>query len=168
MERLTPTNQGTLALVGSGEYTPEMDPVDRFLLERLPSPARVVCMPTAAGKERRERITYWSELGVKHFTRLGAECKAVEVIDRATAMDEPLAQRIDEANFVYLSGGDPGYLYRTLEGTRAWAAISGVLERGGVVAGCSAGAMIWGEQIASLNPNPPKDRDGRREDSGRG
>ena len=108
MERLTPTNQGTLALVGSGEYTPEMDPVDRFLLERLPSPARVVCMPTAAGKERRERITYWSELGVKHFTRLGAECKAVEVIDRATAMDESLAQRIDEANFVYLSGGDPG------------------------------------------------------------
>lgn len=131
-----------------------MDPVDRFLLDGLLAQARVVCLPTAAGKKGKDRITHWSELGVKHFTRLGAECEAVEVIDRATAMDEFHAQRIAEANFVYLSGGDPGYLYRTLNNTPAWDAISSVLERGGVVAGCSAGAMIWGEQIPSLKPPP--------------
>ena len=75
MEGLTPTNHGTLALVGSGEYTVEMDHVDRFLLARLPDKPRVVCMPTAAGREGRERIAYWSELGTRHFSRLGAKCE---------------------------------------------------------------------------------------------
>ena len=154
LEGLTPTNQGTLALVGSGEYTAEMDHVDRFLLALLPGKPRVVCMPTAAGREGRERIAYWSELGTRHFSRLGAECEPVEVIDRATAMNELLTQRISRANFVYLSGGDPQYLQRTLEGTQAWTAICGVLEKGGLVAGCSAGAMIWGERIPSLKPPP--------------
>ncbi len=154
LEGLTPTNRGTLALVGSGEYTVEMDDVDNFLLARLPSKPRVVCMPTAAGREGRQRIAYWTGLGTRHFSRLGAECEPVEVIDRATAMNESLTQRISRANFVYLSGGDPHYLYRTLEGTPTWTAIAGVLERGGVVAGCSAGAMIWGEQIAGLKPPP--------------
>ena len=111
-------------------------------------------MPTAAGRESRERINYWSELGTRHFSRLGVECEPVEVIDRATAMSETLMQRISRANFVYLSGGDPQYLYRTLEGTQAWTAISEVLEKGEIVAGCSAGAMIWGEQIPSLKPPP--------------
>ena len=45
-----------LALVGSGEYLPPMDPVDRILLSRLPGPPRVVCLPTAAGTEGAERI----------------------------------------------------------------------------------------------------------------
>ena len=117
----------------------------------------VVCMPTAAG---RERIAYWSELGTRHFSRLGAECEPVEVIDRATAMNESLTQRISRANFVDLSEGDPQYLYQTLEGTQAWTAISGVLQKGGLVAGCSAGAMIWGEQIPSLKPPPFRWRPG--------
>ena len=33
-----------LALVGSGEYLPPMEPVDRFLLSRLEDPLRVVCL----------------------------------------------------------------------------------------------------------------------------
>ncbi len=41
----------TIALVGSGEYLPPMEAVDRDLIRRLEKPARVVCLPTAAGKE---------------------------------------------------------------------------------------------------------------------
>jgi cyanophycinase len=141
---------GTLALVGSGEYLEPMEPVDRFLLSRLAGEPRVVCLPTAAGTEGVERIAYWSRLGVKHFTRLGAPAEAVEVIDRATADDEAHAARIRAANFVYLSGGKPDYLFRSLSGTRAWAAVMQVLDRGGVVAGCSAGAMIFGDSLPSF------------------
>ena len=68
-----------LALVGSGEYLPPIEAVDRALLERLDGPARVVCLPTAAGTEGAERIRYWSELGVRHFARLGAAAEAVGV-----------------------------------------------------------------------------------------
>ncbi len=139
---------GTLALVGSGEYLPPIEPLDRWLMARLDQPARVVCLPTAAGAEGDERIHYWCDLGVKHFTALGAsQVEALWVIDRPTALDRDLAGRVEAANFVYLSGGKPSYLHNTLVGTPVWEAILSVLRRGGVVAGCSAGAMIFGERI---------------------
>ncbi len=141
---------GTLALVGSGEYMPPMEPVDLYLLGRLAAPADVVCLPTAAGAEGPERITYWSNLGTGHFSRLGAaRVEALPVIDRRSAQNEVFAGRIRSANFVYLSGGKPDYLLNTLDGTPVWQAIVNVLERGGVVAGCSAGAMIFGARTAT-------------------
>jgi cyanophycinase len=139
-------SHGTLALVGSGEYLEAMQPVDRLLLDRLNGAARVVCLPTAAGTEGAERIEYWSERGVQHFTSLGASARALEVVDRPSAEDETYASQIKEANFVYLSGGRPTYLYHTLVNTPVWSAILNVLERDGVVAGCSAGAMIFGKR----------------------
>ena len=137
---------GTLALVGSGEYLPPMEPVDRKLIERIGKPPRVACLPTAAGNEGPRSINYWSKLGVDHFTRMGADAEAVAIIDRDTAQDEALAEKVRAANFVYLSGGKPDYLHSVLVGTRAFDAIESVLAEGGVVAGCSAGAMIWGER----------------------
>ena len=136
-----------LALVGSGEYLPPMDPVDRILISRLPGPPRVVCLPTAAGTEGKERIAYWARLGEEHFTQLGVPVRSLDVTDRAGADDPALAGAVAEANFVYLSGGHPDYLYRTLAGSRVWQAILGVLARGGLLAGCSAGAMILGETV---------------------
>lgn len=137
-----------LALVGSGEYLQPMQSVDRYLLSTLNEPARVVCLPTAAGTEGDERIAFWSDLGVNHFNQLGAEqVEAIRVIDRSSADDSTLTERIRQANFVYLSGGKPEYLLRTLNGTRALEAILAVYRNGGVVAGCSAGAMVMGEFI---------------------
>ncbi len=142
---------GTIALVGAGEYLPPMDDVDRRLLGRVTDP-RVVCLPTGAGTEGQERIAYWSSLGVAHFQKLGVPVSAVDVIDQATAHDEAHAAQVRAANFVYLSGGKPAYLVETLAGTPVWAAIMDVLERGGVVAGCSAGAMIFGAKVPRLPP----------------
>lgn len=136
-----------LALVGSGEYLPPMEPVDRYLLAQLPAPGRVVCLPTAAGMEGEERIQYWSNLGVEHFTRLGVQAEALPVIDRSSAMEPRWAEHILQANFVYLSGGNPGYLYQTLQDSLVWQAITSVHSQGGVVAGCSAGAMVMGELV---------------------
>ena len=127
-----------------------MESVDRYLLGCLPGPADVICLPTAAGAEGPERINYWSNLGTGHFTRLGAaRVEALPVIDRRSAQNQISAGRIHSANFVYLSGGKPDYLYKTLDETPVWQAIVSVLERGGVVAGCSAGAMIFGARTAT-------------------
>lgn len=131
------------AMIGSGEYLPPIEALDRYLLGLLNGPARVVCLPTAAGKEGLDRLRYWSELGEAHFNRLGVEsAHSLPVIDRASAADPDLAERIRRANFVYLSGGDPGYLFDTLAGSPAWEAVEAVLAAGGVLAGCSAGAMV--------------------------
>jgi cyanophycinase len=138
---------GTLALTGSGEYLADMQPLDRYLIGLLEQPVKVVCLPTGAGTEGAERIAYWADLGESHFRRLGVEVHSLGVIDRATAMDENMAAQVASANFVYLSGGKPWYLYATLADTPVWNAITGVLQRGAVVAGCSAGAMIFGKGI---------------------
>ncbi len=136
-----------LVLVGAGEYLPVMDPVDRALLHRLGEPGRVVCLPTAAGQEGAERIAYWSRLGENHYRGLGAEAEALPVIDRRSAGDHKLAERIDAANFIYFSGGKPAYLHDVLKESVVWEAVMGVVARGGVLAGCSAGAMIMGEKL---------------------
>ena len=136
-----------LALVGSGEYLPPMEAVDRYLLGQLMSEPHVICLPTAAGTEGLERITYWMELGKSHFSSLGVEVESLPVMDQSSGNDPALAERIRQANFIYLSGGKPDYLYRTLANNLAWTAIQEVLDKGGILAGCSAGAMIMGERI---------------------
>jgi cyanophycinase len=142
-----------LALVGSGEYLSPIEPLDRELINRLTAPVRVVCLPTAAGTEGPERIDYWSRLGVEHFARLGVTVTALPVIDAASANDPKLAQAVSEANFVYLSGGKPDYLHKTLDGSLVWQAIQTVEANGGVLAGCSAGAMIMGEKMLGFRSN---------------
>lgn len=136
-----------LALAGSGEYLPPMERVDRYLLGLLDRPADVVCLPTAAGTEGEARLRYWMDLGVAHFTRLGVPVEALPVSDRAGAENLAYAERTRRASVVYLSGGHPGYLHRTLVDTPLWQAILSVHQGGGVVAGCSAGAMIMGDRI---------------------
>jgi cyanophycinase len=139
---------GTLALAGSGEYLPPMEAVDQGLLDKLGQPARVVCLPTAAGTEGEGRLHYWMKLGEDHFRRLGVESvESLPVFSRDDALNPDLIQKVRDANFVYLSGGKPYYLLECLVGTGMLDAILGTLESGGVVAGCSAGAMIFGERI---------------------
>ena len=145
-----------LALVGSGEYLPDVDLIDKTLLGRLAEPARVVCLPTAAGQEGAAMVQSWMDKGVAHFQRLGVPVTAVPVIDATTAHNPDYATIIRQANFVYLSGGNPGYLADCLAGSPVWEAILGIHQQGGVVAGCSAGAMIMGERIAG----PRGSRDG--------
>jgi len=139
-----------LALVGSGEYLPAMEPVDRYLLDLLGRQPRVACLPTAAGREGPERIRYWSDLGLNHFRRLGARVEAVPVTDPQSASDPTLVSRLHGVDFIYMSGGNPGYLFNTLRDSLAWQEILAVHRSGGLVAGCSAGAMVMGEYLPSL------------------
>ena len=124
-----------IALVGSGEYLPAILPVDRTLLERLPGSPNVICLPTAAGTEGAERIKYWSDLGIQHFSSLGVPVESLPVTDRLSANDADIIAPIQRANFVYLSGGKPDYLLKTLADSVAWQAIQAMLARGGLLAG---------------------------------
>lgn len=145
--------KGLIALVGSGEYLPVMETIDRHLLASLNlngSKPRVVCLPTAAGKEGDGSINRWSKMGVEHFQRLGAEVNALRVIDRASADDPQWESYLENADLIYFSGGDPGYLYQTLNGSRAWSAMQKAWNNGAVYAGCSAGAMILAKRMPSF------------------
>jgi len=141
---------GTVALVGAGEFLPGMDAVDRALLANIPAPARVVVLPTASAPDGPGVPERWARMGSEHFTRLGAEVRPLLLLTREDAEREDLTEQIAWGNFVYLSGGKPRYLLETLVGTPAWQAIQRVYDSGGVIAGCSAGAMVLGGELVDF------------------
>jgi cyanophycinase len=144
---------GLIALVGSGEYLPVMAEVDRFLLAHCGvdgGTPRVVCLPTAAGQEGQPSWGGWMRMGEEHFHGLGAQVSALPVIDRASADDLQHASVVESADLIYFSGGNPLYLFETLNGSRLWEAVQKACQRGAVFAGCSAGAMILGREIPNF------------------
>jgi cyanophycinase len=136
---------GAIALVGSGEYLPQMDAVDRLLLGQVDrQSAHVVVLPTAAGLEDPASPKRWARLGVSHFSQLGAHVDAINILVREDAFDVRWLPLLEQADLIYLSGGSPRHLVQTLEGSPAWQAIRMRHAAGAVLAGCSAGAMAFG------------------------
>jgi len=145
--------KGLIALVGAGEYLPVMNDVDRYLLGHSSANGvapRVVCLPTAAGQEGEQSWQRWNRMGEEHFRALDAEVSALPIIDRNSADDERFVETIQSADLIYFSGGNPGYLYKTMQGSKAWAAAERAWDRGAVYAGCSAGAMILGKRMPDI------------------
>lgn len=130
------------ALVGSGEFLPIMEEIDRQML--VGRRQRAVFLPTASAPDGPDRFAYWLDLGEAHFARIGVEVESIPVETREDADDEELADRIAGAGLVYMSGGNPGYLAATLRDTLVWRAIEEAVENGAALAGCSAGAMAMG------------------------
>src|SRR6266700_6002999 len=141
---------GTLALVGAGEFLPPIAPVDAMLLERVDGTPHVVVLPTASAPDGPGVPEHWAKLGIDHFSQLGASAEAVMLLERGDADDDSIVARVAAANFVYFSGGKPRYLLETLQGTAAWQAMVNVLAAGGVLAGCSAGAMVLGGELVDF------------------
>jgi cyanophycinase len=142
---------GLIALVGSGEYLPVMEEIDRHLLASVNSKTpRVVCLPTAAGQEGDKSVDRWSRMGEEHFRKLGADVASIRIIDRASANNPQYESMLEEADLIYFSGGNPLHLFQTMQGSRAWASMQKAWSRGAVYAGCSAGAMILSKRIPSF------------------
>jgi cyanophycinase-like exopeptidase len=139
---------GPLALVGSGEYLPVMAGVEGLLLRGRAR--RYVQIPTAAAPEGEASLRRWLDLGAAQAERLGVEQVPVVARDRAEADAPELAARVEGAGLVYLSGGNPGYLTRTLRGSRLWNAILAAWSAGSALAGCSAGAMALTGWVPSI------------------
>ncbi len=133
---------GAVALVGAGEFLPAMLDFDAGLLAATGRVRpRVAILPTAAYGDGEEVFARWAAMGFAHFSQLGAEVEPVLVRDRADADDLASAQAIGEADLVYLSGGNPRYLLRALDGSAVAHALVDAHARGTIIAGCAAGAM---------------------------
>jgi cyanophycinase len=138
---------GAVALVGSGEFLPAMAEFDVGLLAATGRiRPRVAILPTASWPDGEEAFARWASMGVAHFSGLGAEVEPIPVRDRADADDAANVQAIGEADLIYLSGGKPGHLSTTLDGSAVGWALRQAHERGAVIAGCSAGAMALAER----------------------
>jgi cyanophycinase len=110
----------------------------------------VVCLPTAAGQEGDASVNRWLGMGEQHFEALGAEVHPLPIIDRRSADDPKYQAVIESADLIYFSGGNPTYLFQTMQGSLAWSAAQKAWERGAVYAGCSAGAMILAKRLPNF------------------
>ena len=133
------------SLLGSGEFQPWSDVADRWLLERADGDGRVLILPTASAPEGDEVFDRWASMGLEHFATLGVPAEVVPLKVRHDAEDPKLVRLLDGASMVYVSGGNPAYLARTLEDTAFWARVLERLVEGMGYAGCSAGVACLTE-----------------------
>lgn len=144
---------GMLALAGGNEFRDNCQRMDERLLALLPTPARVVIIPTAAVRGNPHMA---AENGVRHFAALGAMTTAAMVTTPADADNPALVRPLGVADMVYMAGGDPGYLLDVLrgkdgQGSLLWREMLAVYERGGMLAGSSAGAMVLSAKMRTWN-----------------
>jgi cyanophycinase len=151
-----------LALLGSGEFEPWTARFETELLEAATGDGSVVIVATASAPEG---PTYheWLEMGLDHYADAGVVAHVADIRGREDAYRDDVVADIERASLVFMSGGDASYLAMALAGSPAWEAMRDLLERGGALAGCSAGAMVLGE---ASPPNMLQDL--RLEDLGSG
>lgn len=89
-------------------------------------------------------------LGVTHVTCIDAR-------SRDEANDARFVEKLANADGVWIYGGDEGRLVDRYVGTKVVAALQSVLDRGGVIGGTSAGAMILASYIPSRASQPAFD-----------
>jgi len=144
-----------VALVGAGEFLPQMSDFDRELLASTGrTRPRVVILPTASAPDGEDVFRRWAAMGAEHFGGLGAEVEPVMVRTVEEGSDPAALQAIGEADLVYLSGGKPAHLRRVLAGSPLGAALRAAYERGAIIAGCSAGAMVLSARQAEFRRGP--------------
>lgn len=142
---------GSIMLHGGGRLTTEA--FDCFLNLAGGPEARIVLVPSAGFRatdyDNLDRFTSAINRNFKPWTRLPSLGKAtsVEMLhtdDPRDADDELFVQSLNSATGVWFSGGEQLHLRNRYAGnfpyrTRFQVALGGVLERGGVVGGTSAG-----------------------------
>jgi len=134
-----------IALLGSGEFEPWTEEVDRWLLERATGDGTVLILPTASAPEGDAVFDRWGTMGLDHYRELGILAKVVPIKTDADANDERLVAWLSRASLAFFSGGNPAYLASVLLGSAFWAALLEAMGRGMAYAGCSAGIACLGE-----------------------
>src|SRR3972149_3474849 len=124
--------KGAIALVGSGEFTPALEAIDRELLAATGrARPRGAVLPTASAPDGEDGFLRWAEVGPPHS---GA----------------PRGPR---------PGGHPAFPSDALAGTAVDRAIHEAHARGAVVVGCSAGAIVLADRRLRVRrrvPSPPR------------
>jgi cyanophycinase len=145
--------QGTLALVGSGEYLPVMQEFETGLLHSALKRGKkntFVQIPTGSSPEGETRREFWRRRGQEQADRIGCECIYLPIHERDDAFNLEFVEAIKDAGLIYFSGGDPHWITEVFKGSALWDEIVNQWESGTSLAGCSAGAMAFGGTIMGI------------------
>jgi cyanophycinase len=141
--------KGTLIIVGGGS-TANTGIMEKFIELAGGKDAKFVVVPTAAGnktadgkiKDYKEEsvIASWKKRGLTNVRMLHTH-------DPKIADTEEFAKPLKEANAVWFDGGRQWNIVDSYMNTLTYKEFHKVLERGGVIAGSSAGATIQGDYL---------------------
>ncbi len=144
MATTTGPKNGTLMLMGGGQ----LDPIfyEQFKALVGADNAKIVIIPTASeaanNKETHKAlIAQFKEYGFKKVSILHAK-------NRNEADSDSFAKSLENVKGVWFTGGRQWRLADAYLNTKTITALQGVLDRGGVIAGTSAGATILGSYLA--------------------
>jgi cyanophycinase-like exopeptidase len=144
---------GSLALVGSGEYLPAMTGFEKSLLDdgiKNGKAPNYIQIPTAAGQESDDRLDYWKQLGQSQADAIGVKATYLPIYTRDDAFKQEHVDAIKDSALMYMSGGDPHFLAEVLIDSPVWSAMVANWQSGASLAGCSAGAMVLSAQIPNF------------------
>lgn len=130
----------TFLMMGSGEFEPWSEEVERAALDGRDGPVAVV--PTASASEGDRVFDRWAQMGLDHYASMGIEARLVPIKTREDAECEDLARGFEGTSMIFFSGGKPRFLSTVIGGTRCFDALLAAVERGAVYAGCSASAVV--------------------------
>jgi len=145
--------RGTLLLLGGGEIGPGV----QAEMARLAGGARArwVVVITAASDEDVPGLRVQNPV-----LPLGQPQTVLHTRDRMEADTAAFAAPLGAATAVWFEGGRQSRLADAYAGTRTEAALRGVLDQGGLIAGSSAGATIQGDHMVRAGGNsiipPPR------------
>ena len=146
-------NAGAIALVGSGEYSVQMQELETELLHRAISRGKkntFVQIPTASSHEGEASRAKWKRLGEEQSERIGCECIYLPIHEREDAFNPEFVDVLEGAGLIYFSGGDPHRVAEIYRDSPVWQKIVEQWRSGSSLAGCSAGAMAFGGSIMGL------------------
>jgi len=133
---------GYLLLEGGAEFGGAMREPDLRAIELaggFRAPIRII--PTAAAPDNNHLRA--GRNGVRWFQSLGArDVESIHLIDKESANDSETVGKLRSAKLIYMLGGFTHYLGQTLLGSKAWEATLESYQKGAVIAGSSAGAMV--------------------------
>lgn len=134
------------AFLGSGEFEPWTEPIDRALLSDAGSggSGTVLVLPTASAHEEDGVFERWAAQGLAHYRSLGFPVEVGDLRERHDASRPDLLAALERASVVFFSGGNPARLAATLAGTPFWSRLVARLDEGLAYAGCSAGVASLG------------------------
>jgi cyanophycinase len=133
---------GYILLEGGAEFGGKMSEPDRRAIELAGGPGALISIiPTAAAPDNNHQRA--GSNGVNWFRSLGAtHVVLLPLIDKASANDAEIVNKISQSRLVYMLGGFTGYLGETLKDSASWQAMLKAYESGAVITGSSAGAMV--------------------------
>jgi cyanophycinase len=141
--------KGTLVIVGGGNLE-GTGIIERFIELAGGPEKRFVIVPTAGGNrnadggvkayEEADVVAPWLKRGLKHVRML-------HTADPKVADSEPFAAILRTADAVWFNGGRQWNIVDSYMNTLTYREFHGVLARGGVIGGSSAGATIQGDYL---------------------